>query len=98
METEDTEMEGVEAAAPANGDAELKDGDVSDDGSEDLEADTSGSEDEDEIEEEEGEGAEGGEDEDMEMGEGHDEQKPADGEKNISTEHIMEVTEGVVAH
>jgi histone chaperone ASF1 len=55
-----------------------EDDEVSEAGSEDLEADSSGSDDEDE-EEEGGEGAEGEADEDMEMAEGED--KPAEAVK-----------------
>lgn len=64
----DSEMAGVEEQ-PANGRA---DDEVSEAGSEDLEAESSGSEEEDEEDEGEGEG-EGEGDEDMEMGE--DEEK-----------------------
>jgi histone chaperone ASF1 len=68
---EDHDMEGTEEAAAKVGDDE--DDEVSDAGSEDLEAESSGSED-DEEEEDAGEG------EDMEMGDA--EEKPADTKMN----------------
>ena len=71
----DAEMAGTDQPEPAS----KADDEVSEAGSEDLEADSSGSEDEDEDEEGEGEGeVEGGEaDEDMEMGDGEGEEKLA---------------------
>ncbi len=80
----------AEPRTTTDGDAEMADTDhmevepanraddeVSEAGSEDLEADSSGSEDEDEEEEGEGEGDGGDADEDMEMGDGEGEGKGA---------------------
>lgn len=72
----DSEMAGTEPMEPAS----KGDDEVSEAGSEDLEAESSSDEDEDEEEEAEGEGEGEGadEDEDMEMAEGDGEEKPAE--------------------
>ena len=68
----DSEMAGIDPPEPTS----KADEEVSEAGSEDLEAESSGSEDEDEDEEGEAEGGEG--DEDMEMGDGEGEEKPTE--------------------
>lgn len=72
----DSKMAGVDPPEPTS----KADDEVSEAGSEDLEAESSGSEDEDDDEEGEGEAeAEGGEgDEDMEMGDGEGEERPTE--------------------
>jgi histone chaperone ASF1 len=95
-EDEEEEVGGAEGAGEVNGDAMAEDSemagaeagtanaveDVSDDGSEDLEGESSGSEEEDDVEEEE----EGEGDEAMEV---DDAEKPA-GDANASAEHQMD--------
>ena len=87
MPEEDEEMEGVEGDNAVKPEGE--EDDVSEAGSEDLEADTSGSEDEEEGEEE---GEEGEGDGDVEMGEGEDgEAKTGRGGKVMQGQHEVMV-------